>query len=137
MTYLLLILGSIILFALFLGLTVVEGRTGTRVFGTSRAKLDKKVARISFVIQHVHWSNLLGHALQSFFERIIHDAAHWSLIFVRFIERELTNTVRYLRDRRPNLLAPKPSRSPILTQAANYVRKTFHISRTKKSETEK
>ena len=125
MTYLLLIIASIALFAGFFGLTVVEARTGTRVWGASRAKLDTRVARVAFIIKHVNWVEFFVQLIQGFFERVIHDIAHWSLIAVRFIERQLTNVVRYLRDRRPNLLAPKPSRTPIVTQIREYVRKTF------------
>ena len=132
MTYLLLIIASIALFAGFFGVTVVEARTGTRYFAVSRAKLDRNVARVAFVIKHVNWAEFFAHLFQSFFERVLHDLAHWSLMAVRFVERQLTNVVRYLRDRRPNLLAPKPVRTPILKQVLEYVGNTFRISRPKK-----
>jgi hypothetical protein len=132
MMYLLLIIASIALFAGFFGVTVVEARTGTRYFGSHRTKLDKQAARIAFIIKHVNWVEFFTHLLQSFFERMIHDIAHVSLIVVRFIERQLTNVVRYLRDRRPNLLAPKPSRTPVVTQVFDYARKTLRLSRPKK-----
>jgi hypothetical protein len=127
MTYLLLIFLSIALFAGFFGLTIAEARSGTRVLALQRTHLDKQVARVAFIIKHVDWVEFLSHAIQSFFERVIHDAAHLTLIVVRFIERNLTDVVRYLRDRRPNLLAPKPSRTPIHTQAWDYVKKTFFV----------
>ena len=136
MTYLLLILASIALFAGFFGVTVVEARTGTRYFAPVRAKLDKRVARIAFVIKHVDWLEFFTHLIQSFIERVLHDVAHWTLIVVRFIERELTNVVRYLRDRRPNLLAPKPSRTPIFKQVFGYAKKTLGLSGAKKSTIE-
>jgi hypothetical protein len=122
MTYLILILASILLFVAFLGLTVVEARTGTRVLAPVRLKLDKNISRISFVLKHVDWGSFLSQLIQSFFERVLHDVAHWSLIAVRFMERQLSSIVRYLRDRRPNMLAPKPSRTPVLTQLAERVK---------------
>ena len=122
MTYLLLILASIALFAAFLGLTVVEARTGVRMFSPLRSKLDRNVSRVAFIIQHVSWGSFISQMLQSFFERVLHDIAHWSLIAVRFIERQLSSVVRYLRDRRPNMLAPKPSRPPLLTKINERIR---------------
>ncbi len=136
MTYLLLIIASLALFAGFFGVTVVEARTGTRYFAPARAKLDKRVSRIAFVIKHVNWLEFFSHLVQSFIERVLHDIAHWSLIVVRFLERELTNVVRYLRDRRPNLLAPKPSRTPLLKQVFGYARKTLGLPGKKKSTIE-
>jgi hypothetical protein len=64
--------------------------------------------------------------------RIVHDIAHGALIAVRFIEHELTRTVRYLRNRRPNLLAPTPSRRSSAAQTADYLRKMLRLPRTKK-----
>jgi hypothetical protein len=121
MIYLLAIIASIALFAAFLSLTIVEARTGTRMFGTARKMLDHRVGHVSFIVKHVNWSDFIGHLVQSVAARIAHDIAHWSLIAVRFIERELTRVVRYLRDRRPNVLAPKPSRTPAITQVTNYI----------------
>jgi len=120
MIYFLLIAASIALFAGFLGLTVVEARTGTRVLGGVRTRLDRTVGQASFIVKHVNWSDFLAHLVQSIGARIAHDIAHWSLIAVRFVERQLTRVVRYLRDSRPNLLAPKPSRTPAVTQVTNY-----------------
>ncbi len=128
MIYLLLIAFSIALFCGFFGLTIAEARTGTRILATPRRTLDKKLARIVFIANHVNWSDFLGHVVQSVVARIAHDMAHWSLIAVRFIERQLTRVVRYLRDSRPNLLAPKPSRSSIFTQTTNYFREKLRFS---------
>jgi hypothetical protein len=131
MTYLLLIIASIALFAAFLGVTVVEARTGTRYFATTRTKLDRRVAHIAFIIEHVNWTEFSAHLVWSFIARVVHDIAHVSLIVVRFVERQLTAVVRYLRDRRPNLLAPKPSRTPVLKQVVGYAQKNLRISRRK------
>jgi hypothetical protein len=126
MIYLASILVSIALFIGFLGLTIVEARKGTRVvLASSRTKLDHHVARASFVLKNVNWTSFFFQAFLSFAERIVHDVAQWSLVVVRFIERELTGVVRSLRYRRPNMLAPKPSRVPLRTQISKYLRSTF------------
>jgi hypothetical protein len=134
MIYLLSILTSVVLFFAFLSLTIVEARTGTRLFADSRMKLDKNVGRALFIMKHVNWIEFFSHAIESFFERVLHDIAQFFLMLVRVIERELSETVRYLRGRRPNLLAPKPSRTPLQEQAKRYVRRTFRhfVSREKK-----
>ncbi len=134
MLYILLIITSVVLFWAFLSLTIVEARTGTRLFADSRLKLDRQVGRALFIAKHVDWLEFINHALQSFFERVLHDIAQFFLFLVRGIERELSETVRYLRGRRPNLLAPKPSRTPLQEQAKRYVRRTFRhfVSREKK-----
>ncbi len=132
MTYLYFILASIVLFSGFLGLTLAEARTGRRVFAQPRRALDKKVAQAMFLIEHVNWSDFLSHFVQSIAARVVHDIAHWSLLLVRFIERRLTAIVRYMRDRRPNLLAPRPSRRSPIVQTADYLKKKLRLSRNKK-----
>ena len=120
--YLLLIVASIVLFGAFLSLTIVEARTGTRIFAPMRSRLDQNVSRVSFIIKHVRWGSFIFQLIESFFERVLHDVAHVSLIFVRFVERQLSSVVKYLRDRRPNMLAPKPSRTSLRTQITDKVR---------------
>ncbi len=132
MTYLIFLEISIALLAVFFGLTMIEARTGKRVLTSLRTKLDRQVGKIFFIIGHVNWSEFTAHLLQSVVARIVHDVAHWSLIAVRFAERQLTQVVRYLRDKRPNLLAPTPSRKSVLSQTMSYLRETFHVSPPKK-----
>ncbi len=127
MLYLILILASIGLFAAFLGLTVLEARSGTRVLASQRTKLDKIIAQYTFIAKHVDWGAFVKSALQSAFERVIHDVAQVSLICVRFLERQLTGLIRTLRTRRPNMLAPKPSRTPMLVQMSRFVRRRLRI----------
>jgi hypothetical protein len=128
MIYLFLIVLSIALFGGFLGLTVVEARSGTRVLSAPRAMLDRRLTRWVFIIHHVEWAEFFSHLIQSVAARVAHDVAHVSLIVVRFLERQLTRVVRYLRDSRPNLLAPKPSRSSIFTQTSNYLQEKLRFS---------
>jgi hypothetical protein len=127
MLYLILILGSVLLFAVFLGLTIVEARSGKRMLAPQRAKLDKIIAQYTFVAKHVDWTGFIESAAQSAFERVIHDVAQAVLICVRFIERQLTGLVRTLRTRRPNMLAPKPSRTPALVQVSRFARRRLRI----------
>ncbi len=111
------------MFLAFMALTLMEVRTGTRFLAVPRAHLDQWVSRASFIMEHVNWSEFLAHLVQSLAARIAHDIVHWTLIVVRFAERQLTRAMRYLRNSRPNVLAPQPSRPPILTQVQTYVRK--------------
>lgn len=132
MTYLFLVLGSVVLFSGFLVLTIAEARTGKRVLVSPRSVLDKKVSQAMFVIEHVNWNDFLAHFVQSIAARVVHDVAHFSLVLVRFVERRLTAIVRYMRDRRPNLLAPRPSRRSPISQTAEYLKKKLHLSQIRK-----
>ena len=121
MFYLLFISITVLLFLAFMGLTLAEARTGVRLLAVPRARLDQWVNRASFVAEHVNWGEFLAHLVQSLVARIAHDIVHWTLIAVRFVERELTRAMRYLRDRRPNVLAPQPSRPSMFVQMQTYV----------------
>jgi hypothetical protein len=123
--YLISIFISIGFFIGFILLTVIEARNSARIFAAPRAKLDQHVARAAFILKNVNWVSFFSQAFLSFAERIVHDVAQGSLILVRFIERQLTRVVRSLRYRRPNMLAPKPSRVPLRTQVLGYIRKTL------------
>jgi hypothetical protein len=136
--YLLLISISLLLLLAFMALTLTEARTGTRFLAVPRARLDTWVTRASFLVEHVNWSEFIAHLVQSLAARIAHDIVHWTLMAVRFAERQLTRAMRYLRDSRPNVLAPQPSRPPILTQMQTYVRKMIgRRSKEKVEEVEK
>lgn len=132
MLNLVLLFASIAAFAGFFGLTLVEARTGTRVLDTPRRALDTYVARTIFLVKHVDWTDFFSHLAGVITARIVHDVAHTSLLIVRFVEHELTRVVRYLRDRHPNLLAPRPSRRPLFAQTIEYLKKTFRLPRAKK-----
>jgi hypothetical protein len=129
---LILLIGSLTLFVAFFGLLMVEAQTGRRVFDGTRRSLDRRVRRVEFIVRHVDWAEFLAHIVQSIGARIAHDIAHISLLVVRFLERQLTRTVRYLRDRKPNVLAPKPSRESMVSQARNYVQEMLPKVRKKR-----
>ena len=108
MAYLIAILVSLALFGGFLFLTAFERARGVRVLAGPRAILDRRVARLGFVIQHVDWGAFLKHMVQSAFARIVHDIAQFTLMAVRFVERLLTRIVRSLREQRSTSEAPTP-----------------------------
>ncbi len=100
MLYFILIGISLILFGGFLVLTAFEQGRGLRVAGKLRNRLDAKVARLLFIIAHVDWPAFTRHLVGSTLARIAHDVTHATLVFVRSLERLLTQTVRQLRERR-------------------------------------
>ncbi len=105
MSLLILITLACILFGGFLLLTALETRTGSRIGEPLRKKLDRQVARLTFIATHIDWSGFAKHVVRSTFERIVHDSAHATLIAVRFMERILTRTVRSMRERRAGIAA--------------------------------
>lgn len=100
MLYAILIALSLILFGGFFVLVAFERKRGLRVAGMLRNKLDKRVARIAFIVRHVDWGAFVKHLTSSTTERILHDIAHGILRFVRTTERLLTRLVKTLRERR-------------------------------------
>lgn len=131
MAYLIAIAVSLILFGGFLLITALEGARGARLFGSGRAALDARVARVSFVLQHVDWSAFLAHLTRSGLERLLHDIAHTSLLVVRFLERELTRAVRALRSRREATLPEAGPRPSPLAGTVTYLQKTLRSARRK------
>lgn len=132
MTYLIILLVSLVLFIGFLVLTAFEKKRGLRVAGMLRNKLDVRTSRAAFVVSHVDWGAFLKHLLGTVLERVLHDVAHVVLRIVRTMERLLTRTVKALRERR-GITAPleteveeKPS---ILQAAAQRVRMALRDAR--------
>ncbi len=127
MPFLILVGLSLTLFGAFLLLTVVEAKYG-RVFASSRLKLDKRVARVVFIVQHVDWGGFIKHVVQATIERVAHDTAHATLVFTRFIERSLTRLVMTLRERRSGRTTPTAtSRQRVsLRETLESFRKSLH-----------
>ncbi len=94
---------ALILFGGFLLLTAYE-RRHARVFDAMRRKLDRVIFRLTFIVTHVDWSGFSKHMVRTSLERIAHDLAHGALQVVRFLERTLTRTVRFLRERRAGVI---------------------------------
>ena len=100
MTYIILIIVSLVLFGGFLALAGFEQKRGLRVAGAYRNRLDAKVSRATFIVTHVDWGAFVRHLAGTAFERMLHDVAHFILKLVRTTERLLTRAVKGLRERR-------------------------------------
>lgn len=99
MAYLIFVIISLILFGAFLALTHRESERGVRYFARERANLDAEADRWSLAVAHIDVPTFIRTGLRALVARLVHDAAHGSLIVVRFIERLLTRAVRALRIR--------------------------------------
>lgn len=114
MTHLISILAATALFFGFLLLTVYESRRGVRFFAAFRYKLDTRVARTQFLIEHIDWGAFTAHLTRTSLNTVAHDVAHGTLMIVRSAERNLTQAVSALRMRREGL--PKPKETVFLTK---------------------
>jgi len=130
MTYLILIIVSIALFAGFLLLTRFEKKRGLRVAGMLRNKLDARTSRAVFIVSHVDWSAFVKHIVVTSAERIAHDIAHATLLIVRTLERLLTRAVKYLREKRgaPAITETDEPLRP-LARAASHLRSALRRAR--------
>ena len=97
MAYLIFVLIALALFIGFLLLSGYEARRGVRVFARTRARLDKNVERIEFILAHVNFDSFMREEMHHIARRVAHTVAHVSLQAVRATERVLTHLVRYLR----------------------------------------
>lgn len=97
MIYLILILIPLTLLVGLFALNGYEMQRGIRLFALQRARLDKNVERVSFILTHVNFGSFLREEMHLIARHIVHNIAHLSLIAVRATERFLTRLVRYLR----------------------------------------
>jgi len=107
MIHLISILVASALFFGFLLLTAYESRRGVRFFPAFRYKLDARVARTQFLIEHIDWGAFTAHLTRTSLTTVAHDVAQGTLMIVRSAERNLTRAVSALRTRREGLPAPK------------------------------
>ncbi|MDP2665825.1 MAG: hypothetical protein Q8P23_04335 [bacterium] len=106
MEYLIFILITLALLGGFFALTNYEARRGVRVFATHRARLDRNIERIEFILGHVDLGAFLRDEIHHFARRIGHDSVHLSLIVVRATERLLTRLIRYFHTRQATDTTP-------------------------------
>ena len=118
---------SLFLFG-FLLLTLLEGRRGTRFFSRSRYRLDTKVSRTMFIVEHVDWGAFGAHLAKTTLEIVAHDLAHASLMAVRSIERFLTRAVRALRMRREGMMPLREQGVSRLTGTVTYLKQNLRRS---------
>jgi len=107
MPYLISILIAGLFFFGFLLLTWYERKRGVRFFPGIRYRLDIKVARLTFLVEHVDWGAFTAHLARTTFHTLAHDLAHATLLFVRAVERFLTRAVGALRHRRDQVALPR------------------------------
>jgi hypothetical protein len=96
------LLGTIITFAavlLFLGVLLVERARERKFFPSLRTRLDTRVERTLYIVEHIDWGAFFGHVLKLSLEKIAHDIVHGVLLVVRTLERSLTRAIRVLRER--------------------------------------
>lgn len=109
MAPLIFILVTLALLVAFLALTEHEARRNIRLFSERRARLDRSVERVEFVLSHVDLGAFLRDEIRRVVARVGHDIAHLSLQSVRAAERLLTRLVRHLRSRHEVEAAPRES----------------------------
>lgn len=107
MTYLIIVLITLVLLIGFVLLTQYEAQHGVRFFGTRRAKLDAAVERIEFIVEHVDLAAFVQEEVRHAGTRLGHALVNLSLQAVRSVERLLTRLVRYLRMRQDGNIAPR------------------------------
>lgn len=122
------LIASLLLFG-FLLVTVFEERRGARFFAASRYKLDAKVARAFFVIDHVDWGAFSAHVTRTTLRTVAHDIAHGSLLAVRAVERFLTRAVRALRAQREGILPLQEDGTSRLSGTVTYLKNNIRRNR--------
>ena len=81
----------------FLVLNAYEKTLAERYYEEYRARLDKEVKRLTFILTHVDFAAFAREESHRIAGKISHYVAHLTLQAVREIERLLTRLVRYLR----------------------------------------
>ncbi len=99
MSYLIVILASLLLLLGFVLWSWFETTHGFRLLARPRRTFDRQVARTYFIITHIDWGAFIAHIAKITFERVAHDVVHTTLLLVRATERILTRTIRTLRER--------------------------------------
>jgi hypothetical protein len=121
MVPLIVLLIALVLLAAFFALTSYETSRGTRLFGGVRGRFDGKVEHALFIYEHVDLNAFVHDEAQAFLLRLSHFLAHFSLQSVRFVERELTRAVRYLRARVASEIAPaRPTERPFVQALGDF-----------------
>jgi hypothetical protein len=135
--YLIIALGvSILLFAGFLLLTYLESSRQFRLMPASRAKLDRHVKRVAFVVSHVDWSAFIGQLVRNAAEIIVHDVAHATLLVIRALERLLTRIVHGLRTRRLSR-SEDPGTVTTVVERIAHLRETLRRARAERERRKK
>ena len=120
MAYLFFILVTLALLGGFSALTWYEVEHGVRLLAPLRARLDRKVEHIEFVLTHVDLAAFLRDEVRRLAHRIGHDIVHLSLQAVRAVERLLTRLIRYFHTRHAVDVAPRETSRPFVKTLADF-----------------
>jgi hypothetical protein len=120
MNYYFFISGSLAVLIGFILLTAYEERRGARVFLRARTRLDREVARIAFIVEHVDLAAFARDEIRHGVSRSGHYIAHLSLQAVRAAERLLTRLVLYMRTRHPEDTAPRETTRPFVQKLSDF-----------------
>lgn len=120
MAYLIFILASLALLAGFFALTWYEERRGARVCADVREDLDRRVARVEFILAHVDLAAFARDEVRRAASRIGHDVVHLSLQAVRAVERLLTRLIRYFHTRHAVDVAPRETARPFVKTLSDF-----------------
>ena len=107
MIHVIFILATLALLVGFFALTNYETRHGMRFYAPYRARLDRTVERVEFILENVNIGAFLRDEIHHFVSRAVHDIVHFSLVIVRAAERLLTRLVRNMRARPEIDTAPR------------------------------
>jgi len=97
---LILSLSTLVLLVGFIILSDYEMKRGVRFFARERARLDKYIERVEFILANVDLGAFLREEIHRIAQRVAQDSAHITLQTVRAIERLLTRLVRHLHTQR-------------------------------------
>ncbi len=123
MAPLIFIILSLALLGGFLALVARERANGVRAFAPARAELDREVERATYIATHVDWNSYAEEQIRTLVIRVGHTLVHGSLLGVRYVERLLTEAVRYLRARVANEAppaAPSASARPFVQALSDF-----------------
>lgn len=120
MTYLIFTVGAFVLMLAFFALTSYEKSRGFRVFSPVRSRLDREVARVEFILEHVDLAAFLRDEMRHTASRFGHFVAQLSLQAVRTAERLLTRLVLRLRTRHPEVTFPRETTRPFVKKLSDF-----------------
>jgi hypothetical protein len=129
MLYFFLLLGSLFLFFGFVGLTLVEAKTGVRIFSVLRTRFDHTSSRILYVCTHVDLAAFFFRVSSDAFSASVHAITHASLTLVRTLERTLTRAVRHIRAKNGHAPVLPPKETSRFVRTISYFKQTLRRSR--------
>ncbi len=97
----------------FLFLTLLEARSGKRLFSRVRTVLDQKTEIAASYLGSTDARASLVRTVRMFIDHVVHDIVHVILVAVRFVERTLTRITREIRGRRAKVTQDETAGSQV------------------------